>query len=649
MSDFNNIPIGLLVPAQIPLDVKVYCPNEATLANLGTNNNKAFSYYEGMIVYCVAEKKRYEWKEALPDLGQGLLTENFVYPNNLQVFNIDYSLKEFNFFLKPETLDLLSLGSGVKIYKGFNVGENRHEFLSASSNSILITTDGAHVFFELPAVFQGTDYYVNNAYTGAQESGTASRPFKNLKRCIDTILNRAYQIIDEEEDYVWVETPNPLINSGVAYNKWDFRNIAIRVLLQSSSNIEENIAINNVIYELVNNSYIRIPNTNTVLERLIDMKELVDNCPKDINNKLTHNLLCSIVGKGRLQNFSTVRKGIARAYGYYGDDINGFENVCQLNLGDINSELYYEIQKLSSLTYVPLYSDDANTIPIVREGVEMTGHLSTETPDYGVIEFDGANAPYRYSLFMDGLHFINAFEQQIFLGKNKSGLYGENGTLYFRRSYQHVNYSTIETIELKKYYKPSNFVYDILVSEGAVFAYAGKFYTQENTGMNQGGSEAFVCVSSEDSSFPSSFNANGGGIIYKLFYNHYFKIINNSSFSIYQTGQINCKNLNIESVPFVNIFEVVDEDNNPKTEVIYPSVINDCYFFDIFERGNIRRDFSNIELNSELFINGNLIKIANTIMLPSVPNYTDNAAALSANMPVSSLYKDDDGFLKIVE
>jgi hypothetical protein len=514
------------------------------------------------------------------------------------------------------------------------------------SDTLTVTEDSPGVIrVEQPTSFQGTDYYVNNAYTGAEENGTATKPFKNLKRCIDIILNRAYQ----NETFVWVETPNPTINSGNTYNKWDFRITPIRVRVQTFTHINENIAINAVTYLLENDAAIQVPPTNTSLERLIDMKDLVDNTPKDLDNKLQWSLNCSIIGKGRLQNYSTVRKGIARAYGHFGGSISEFQNTSHLVIGDINSEIYYDFAKRPDLTYVPLYSDNDNTIPIVREGIAMTGHIASATPDYAVIEFEGANAPYRYCLFINGIHIINAYEQNLFLGKNKSALYGENGTLYLRRSYQHVNFSSIETINTVKYYKPSEFVYDILIKEGSTFDYGGQFYTQENTNMNQGGSEAFVCVETSVTSEVSSFNANGGGTIHRLFYNHYFKIINDSSFANFHTGLISAKNLNLNSVPFINIFEVVDENDDPKTEIIYPSTFNNCFFNDIFEQLNIRRDFSNIELNSELHIVSDLIRIANTVMLLSISNYTDNAAALSANMPIGSLYKDDNGFIKVVE
>lgn len=646
MNNYNDIPVGLRVPAQIPLDVKLFFPNLTVLSDLGLNNNLAFSYYEGMVVYVVSERKRYEWKEALPELGPGLLETPFRYPNGLVVAGVNYSEKEYNFYVKPETLDLFSLGDGVEIYKGYNDNLNRHEFLSAFSNSLLITTDGNRIIYELPSSFQGTDYYVNNNYTGQEETGTATKPFQNLKRCLDVILNRAYQ--DRTNNYAWVETPNPLINSGNSYNNWDYRAVSIRVRIQSFTFINENIAINAVTY-LLEEGVIQVPNTNTSLERVIDMKYLVDNCPKDGDNKLQWSLTCSIIGKGRLQNYSTVRKGIARAYGYFGGTIDEFQNTSHLFLGDINSEIYYDFEKLPSLTYVPLYSDNANTIPIIREGIEMTGHVATSTPDYAVIEFDGANAPFKYSLFMNGIHNIYGYEQNLFLGKNQSGLYGENGIFYLTRSYQHVNYSTIETISGIKFYKPSIYVHDIYIKDGSVFDFGGIFYTRGDTSMNQGGSESFVCIHSTNPNKISVFRANGGGILYKLFYNHYFKIINDSSFTDFQSGSITTKNLNIDSVPFVNIFEVVDETETPKTELNYSIRILDSFFADVFEFGNIRRSFSNIALNSELFIQGNLIKIINSVMLPSVPLYLNNSAAVSANMPIGSFYKDINGFLKIVE
>lgn len=105
MPDFNDIPTGLRTPAQIPLDVKSYIPTYADLLDLGVDDNKAYTYYEGLRINCVENNKIYVWREALPQYGIGALPQNFLYPNGLIVFGIDYSNREFNFYEKPDYID----------------------------------------------------------------------------------------------------------------------------------------------------------------------------------------------------------------------------------------------------------------------------------------------------------------------------------------------------------------------------------------------------------------------------------------------------------------------------------------------------------------------------------------------------------------
>lgn len=97
MSDFNDEISGIRVVGQIPLDAKAYSPNQATLKILGLNSNLAYTYFEGMVVFCIEEKTRWEWREAIEN-EVGLLTNNFTYPNNLTALGINYSLRPFNFF-----------------------------------------------------------------------------------------------------------------------------------------------------------------------------------------------------------------------------------------------------------------------------------------------------------------------------------------------------------------------------------------------------------------------------------------------------------------------------------------------------------------------------------------------------------------------
>src|SRR6478609_8620434 len=95
--DYVNLPLGLRVQTQIPLNVKEYALSEEALTDLGPSNNLAYTYTQGLVVYCVEEGTRWEWREPLLD-EEGLLPTDFIYPDGLVTFGIDYSNKAFNFF-----------------------------------------------------------------------------------------------------------------------------------------------------------------------------------------------------------------------------------------------------------------------------------------------------------------------------------------------------------------------------------------------------------------------------------------------------------------------------------------------------------------------------------------------------------------------
>lgn len=98
MSLINNIVTGLKTLAPIPLDAKSFCLSEEILSNLGSNNNLAFTYHKGLVVYCAEQQTRWEWRERKTTEEVGILTSDFVYPANYSIFGIDYSLKSYNFF-----------------------------------------------------------------------------------------------------------------------------------------------------------------------------------------------------------------------------------------------------------------------------------------------------------------------------------------------------------------------------------------------------------------------------------------------------------------------------------------------------------------------------------------------------------------------
>ena len=137
MNHVNNIPTGLLVPAQVPLDAKRVVLTNEILENLGVDNHLAFTYEDGLIVFSVASRQRWEWRQRrTPVEGDtSLLTTDFVYPDGHVIAGIDYSLKAFNFFLKREAFLLSNIGSGDPVYKGFNAVNEKHEFYTLKTDN----------------------------------------------------------------------------------------------------------------------------------------------------------------------------------------------------------------------------------------------------------------------------------------------------------------------------------------------------------------------------------------------------------------------------------------------------------------------------------------------------------------------------------
>jgi hypothetical protein len=116
MADYKNLPLGLRTQTQIPLDIKEYSINELLLSNLGVNGQLAYTYTKGLIIYCIEEGTRWEWKEVESGLEDtGLINNDFIYPDGHIAFGIDYSNKRYNFF------QAISDGSETKITAGDNI------------------------------------------------------------------------------------------------------------------------------------------------------------------------------------------------------------------------------------------------------------------------------------------------------------------------------------------------------------------------------------------------------------------------------------------------------------------------------------------------------------------------------------------------
>jgi hypothetical protein len=97
MAEFSDIPGGLRLPQQAFLDAKTWSLSEVVLSDLGEYNNLAYTYGEGLKIYCQTEKTTWEWREA-KESEVGLLDNNFQYATGWVANEKDYSDLFFNFF-----------------------------------------------------------------------------------------------------------------------------------------------------------------------------------------------------------------------------------------------------------------------------------------------------------------------------------------------------------------------------------------------------------------------------------------------------------------------------------------------------------------------------------------------------------------------
>jgi len=207
--DFNNIPAGLNIPTQIPLNIKENVLNEATLAYLGLNNNLALTYHDQMIVTCLEEGTRYIWREVLVgEENTGLVPLDFTYPSNIIVYGIIYSNKKFNFFKLPsleQKYTIANIGSGQGVYKNTTIVGDNTQFnlkkLNSSSLNITTSLDGNTITID--TLDSGIRrFIVNSDYTGLIEEGTVSRPFKNLQNSLNAYVGIGTNILPENSGVV---------------------------------------------------------------------------------------------------------------------------------------------------------------------------------------------------------------------------------------------------------------------------------------------------------------------------------------------------------------------------------------------------------------------------------------------------------------
>lgn len=173
MADITNIPTGIGIPTQIPLDSVAFIVSESLLSNLGTGNALAYKYYEGLKVHCITNKTSYIWREVLPgEENTGLVAIDFTYPPGSTTYGIDYSNRTFNFFLIEslsgsnfsDYIQMLNVGTGKGVFKDFNPVNSKFEFKSLNSSTLSITESSNEISINTPETASIPALYVNNLY-----------------------------------------------------------------------------------------------------------------------------------------------------------------------------------------------------------------------------------------------------------------------------------------------------------------------------------------------------------------------------------------------------------------------------------------------------------------------------------------------------
>lgn len=305
--DFNNIPAGLNIPTQIPLNIKENVLNEATLAYLGLSNNLAYTYHDQMIVTCLEEGTRYMWREVLiGEENTGLIPLDFTYPSNIVVYGIIYSNRKFNFFKLPnfdQSYEGLNVGNGIGIYKDKTTLNNISTFnfkkIKSSTLEISANVDGNTVDIDII----NTDfnylksYYINYNYIPtllAPADGSIIRPFPTW----DEARNKMIGVIGVDLDYLG--RPVSILHP---------KNRDVTFILQTNATTALNPSINTLSVKFLNTS-LTYTGTDTYM---FDSEILYPLVLKDNLNEITESIYLNLYGVGSLNR--TTPGGYVRAIG----------------------------------------------------------------------------------------------------------------------------------------------------------------------------------------------------------------------------------------------------------------------------------------------------------------------------------------------
>ncbi len=273
MADFTNIPTGLKITSQIPLNTKEYVQNEATLSYLGLNDNLAYTYYEDIEIFCIDEKTLYKWREVqVGEENTGLVPLDFTYPAlTPDTFGISYANRKFNFFeieyVTSNNIDeyiqnfvtLNNVGTGAKIYK-----ENTYfDLKTLTSDNLEITEEINQIKINTPISTSNLSFYVDVNSTASSETGTLASPFKTLNKALDAFIGTGTWYNPQYNGYkiTLLSSCGLLETAGVDYNGY------------------VNLDINNLFIE-GNDFYLQLAGNPSVDYYPISTRRMVTDMPK---------------------------------------------------------------------------------------------------------------------------------------------------------------------------------------------------------------------------------------------------------------------------------------------------------------------------------------------------------------------------------
>lgn len=378
MSNYTDIAKGLRVSTQIPLDKKLWIKSKSNL-NLDGDNSLAFSFYFGMRVYCAEEKETYEWRPVSGETTEGLLSEDFVYPNPFIVNGVSYGGTAYNFFkvMAAEDIDLSNYVQFEDIENfitledippvtGQNIGDegigiysttedNTLKFKKISSSSLNIEEEDSVIYINTPVDENSLSFYVNSNFTGSVSDGSILKPFKTLDTAIQAFKGTG-------------------TNADPQYKN------KAKIILLSNVTTDSLLNVNFVVIE-GGNFNIEYTGTTDYWYNSETIKTFVGTAA---NGTLNLNIRCEL---NNVKITSTKVGGILKNIAYKSPTISSSQNDVKLTLNNVILEDASYINFASQ--YSQLTQSD-NTTPITIFGNAVLGETvsTTNTP---VASFEGTN------------------------------------------------------------------------------------------------------------------------------------------------------------------------------------------------------------------------------------------------------------------